>query len=567
MFFDGISIVEGSNIANLTVASGAGFPADPSVGELFFKVSDGLYLYDGSTWNRVKDSGSSVDILAGAGLELSGSTLSLQDAVVSVGTYPKVTVDTYGRVTAGTTLSASDIPSLDWSKITSGTPTTLAGYGISDAASSSHVSDATVHLTSGQNTWIDAITVTSAEVNYLAGVTSAVQTQLGNKVDKSGSTMTGNLVMQATKYITLNSSPVNGTDAVNKAYVDSLSTGIVWKNPVNLVNLVGSATSPVGSPGELDAYVIDTGGATGAWAGFAVGDVVQYSTSSGWLKVRDFTIGDRYGVAFVNETTPTGFLASKLLQIATITNATPGAYAATFEVPVVGNAVFIGDPGAALFGRSYTYVEDTSAPIGQPTHNWIQFSGPASTVAGTGLYYSGNTLHVALGAGIAELPTNEVGIEIYPSAGLMTTTDGTASSTATNARLSLTKVGTAGTYTSLTTDAYGRVTAGSNPTTLAGYGITDAATLASPALTGTPTAPTASPGTNTTQIATTAFVAANGAGGLKGATGNGVFFENDQTVTGDYTITSGKNAMSAGPVTIANGITVTVPSGSVWSII
>ena len=46
----------------------------------------------------------------------------------------------------------------------------------------------------------------------------------------------------------------------------------------------------------------------------------------------------------------------------------------------------------------------------------------------------------------------------------------------------------------------------SKPTTLAGYGITDAAPLASPALTGTPTAPTASYSTNTTQIATTAFV-------------------------------------------------------------
>ena len=44
------------------------------------------------------------------------------------------------------------------------------------------------------------------------------------------------------------------------------------------------------------------------------------------------------------------------------------------------------------------------------------------------------------------------------------------------------------------------------PTTISGYGITDAAPLASPALTGTPTAPTAGGGTSTTQIATTAFV-------------------------------------------------------------
>lgn len=56
-------------------------------------------------------------------------------------------------------------------------------------------------------------------------------------------------------------------------------------------------------------------------------------------------------------------------------------------------------------------------------------------------------------------------------------------------------------------------------------------------------------------------------GGATGAPGNAVFFENDQAVTADYTITTGKNAMSAGPITINNGVTVTVPNGSVWTII
>lgn len=54
------------------------------------------------------------------------------------------------------------------------------------------------------------------------------------------------------------------------------------------------------------------------------------------------------------------------------------------------------------------------------------------------------------------------------------------------------------------------------------------------------------------------------------ATGGGsdeIFYENGQTVTTNYTLTSGKNAMSAGPITINNGITVTVPSGSSWSIV
>ena len=48
----------------------------------------------------------------------------------------------------------------------------------------------------------------------------------------------------------------------------------------------------------------------------------------------------------------------------------------------------------------------------------------------------------------------------------------------------LTNVGTAGTYTKVTTDAKGRVTAGENPTTLAGYGITDALPLSGGTMTG-----------------------------------------------------------------------------------
>ena len=66
----------------------------------------------------------------------------------------------------------------------------------------------------------------------------------------------------------------------------------------------------------------------------------------------------------------------------------------------------------------------------------------------------------------------------------------------------------AGTYKSVTVNTAGHVTAGTNPTTLAGYGITDAATLASPTFTGIPAVPTAAVGTNTTQAASTAYVIA-----------------------------------------------------------
>lgn len=55
--------------------------------------------------------------------------------------------------------------------------------------------------------------------------------------------------------------------------------------------------------------------------------------------------------------------------------------------------------------------------------------------------------------------------------------------------------------------------------------------------------------------------------GAQGGGNNPVFFENDQTVTVSYTITTGKNAMSAGPITINTGVTVTVPTNSTWVIV
>lgn len=59
-------------------------------------------------------------------------TLAASGAVA--GTYPKVTVNAKGLVTGGAALLAADIPILDWSKIGSGKPTTLGGYGITDGA-------------------------------------------------------------------------------------------------------------------------------------------------------------------------------------------------------------------------------------------------------------------------------------------------------------------------------------------------------------------------------------------------------------------------------------------------
>lgn len=56
-------------------------------------------------------------------------------------------------------------------------------------------------------------------------------------------------------------------------------------------------------------------------------------------------------------------------------------------------------------------------------------------------------------------------------------------------------------------------------------------------------------------------------GGASGGGGDSVFYLNGKTVTTDFTIPAGQNAMSAGPITINDGVTVTIADGSVWSIV
>ena len=102
----------------------------------------------------------------------------LSDTGVTAGTYSKVTVDAKGRVTGSAALVAEDIPNLDWAKIVSGKPDTLAGYGITDA------------------------------------------------VNKAGDTMTGAL--------TLSGAPTQDLHAVTKAYVDSVVQGLDIKESVRV---------------------------------------------------------------------------------------------------------------------------------------------------------------------------------------------------------------------------------------------------------------------------------------------------------------------------------------------
>jgi hypothetical protein len=57
------------------------------------------------------------------------------------------------------------------------------------------------------------------------------------------------------------------------------------------------------------------------------------------------------------------------------------------------------------------------------------------------------------------------------------------------------------------------------------------------------------------------------AGGAAGGGTDDVFYENSNTVTQSYTISTNKNALSAGPITVNNGVVITVPASSTWVVL
>ena len=74
---------------------------------------------------------------------------------------------------------------------------------------------------------------------------------------------------------------------------------------------------------------------------------------------------------------------------------------------------------------------------------------------------------------------------------------------------------------------------------------------------------------NTTTSSFEGYTSAWGSvgGGATGAGGDTVFQENQLIVTTSYTLTTGKSAMSVGPITINSGAVVTVPSGYRWLVL
>ena len=489
----------------------ASLPPFGTTGRLYI-ATDTLRIYrdTGTAWALLASAsgsgGTVTSVTAGTGLAQGGTA---KDPVIGLpatgtaGSYYKVATDAQGRVTAGqAALLDTDIPSLDWAKIGSGKPTNLSGYGITDAIknagsatslaaglASARPSDhaigrffvatdtQTISYDNG-TTWIDISSgtgftgslagdvtgsqsaTTVAQVGGVSAANVAAGTNAANaaasantasaivKRDASGNFIAGTANLSGTTYRggSSNTASISASSSATASYALTLPPAA----PVSDGQILSSTTAGVLSWVNAAVGTITkvTAGA-GLSGGGTSGDVTVSLSPSG---VSANTYGNATTVPSISVDT-----------YGRITGVTPTAI--TGLLPAGTDGKFLRNT-SGTWGPANILLGDLQTATGNPL-----FLNP-NCMASETLYFDSGTSQFKCQS-IGSLNASVLTAGTLPTARLPGFTGDVTSSAGSNA-LTLNNVATAGTYKSVTIDAKGRVTSGANPSTLAGFGITDA---------------------------------------------------------------------------------------------
>jgi hypothetical protein len=249
-----------------------------------------------------------------------------------------------------------------------------------DATTKANAAEANAIATAG----INADAKVLVETNRALGVEGLIQVDVdANKIALNSKENTAN---KSTDTELGDSNDLFPTQKAVKTYVDNLSIGLNWQNPVEFINTIGEASWPV-SPVHTDGYIISPGGNTVDWDAFLPGDLVQYQTNK-WVKIKSLAVGDYFGVAFKSPTTPSGGLAGKKNYMVKITGGTAGDFTYAFTLPVKNDALFVQNANAYYHNVTYSYSESLA--------QWIQLSASVNFTFDSGLKTEGNI--ISLGA-------------------------------------------------------------------------------------------------------------------------------------------------------------------------
>ncbi|MEM2159603.1 MAG: hypothetical protein QXN55_01460 [Candidatus Nitrosotenuis sp.] len=327
------------------------------------------------------------------------------------GTGVKITYNAKGLVTGTSALIASDIPALDWSKITTGLPTTLAGYGITNAVTN-------------------------------AGGSPSIQQ--GLLADMPAAETAGRLYYATDGFAWYRDNGTTWDLALPALYGDISSSA--GSNVTTLAS--------VGTPGTYNNVTTDVKGRV------VSGSNVSYLTANQSISVT----GDATGSG----------TTSIPLTLATV-NSNVGNFGGSTSVPVItvnGKGLIttvssqaISFPVTSVSGKTGA-VTLTSTDVGlNNVSNALQVINAGNTPSISAGTFASRPIAGAIGRlyfatdVFSIFRDNGTTWDIYQPA-----ISGDITISAGNTIAALANVGTAGTYTKVTTDAKGRVTSGTNLT-------------------------------------------------------------------------------------------------------